>query len=259
MIPTTYKKMWAYLKAQSKAFDERLDKNIKKRAKESDERSEKRAKEFDEQLAKSRLEFDESIAKSRLELDESIAKSRIELDASLAKTRLEFQQLLAEQNKKSAKDNEDLKRRIAELTDSLGEFAEEMVKPQAIELFRERNIVLDEVYQRIEKKDDNEQKLYEVDILLVNTIYAVAIEVKNTLRQKNVENHLKQLEKIKQYPVSPVKGKTVLGAVAGVLIKPEVEQFAIKHGLFVIKQVGNKVRLINPPQFKPKEWIINQK
>ena len=34
MIPTTYKKIWAYLKAQSKAFDERLDKNINKRAKE---------------------------------------------------------------------------------------------------------------------------------------------------------------------------------------------------------------------------------
>ncbi len=172
-----------------------------------------------------------------------IAASRLESDKQSA----EFKQQMKELNKK-----------IGELTDTIGESAESQVRESVIMLFRSRGIILDEIFPRAIKEDADGIKLYEIDLLVVNTVYAVAVEVKNTLRQKDVENHLRQIEKIKQQPMSCVKGKMLLGAVAGMLMKHEVAEFAMKKGLFVIKPKGDSVKILNKLDFKFNQWRIEK-
>ncbi len=178
---------------------------------------------------------------------EAAERRHADFEASLQKSNADFNKQMKELNKK-----------MGELTDTIGEAAEAQVRENVIALFRERKIILDEIFPNAIKENFDGTILYEIDLLVVNTMYAVAVEVKNTLRQRDVENHLKQIEKIEQHPMSCVKGKILIGAVAGMLMKHEVAEFAMKKGLFVIKPKGDAVKILNKHDFKFQEWNIRK-
>lgn len=71
-----------------------------------------------------------------------------------------------------------------------------------------------------------------------------------------MDNHLERMQKITEIPPRDFKleGKILLGAVAAVTIHSEADKYAQKKGLYVLKQVGNLLDIINP--FHPKEWKL---
>ena len=144
---------------------------------------------------------------------------------------------------------------MGDITDTLGRFAEEQVRPKILELFRSRGIELEETHQRVRVEKDG-QFLLEIDLLLVNTIYSVIVEVKHTLRQKDVDEHIERMEKLQETPSRAIKGTTMFGAVAGMIISDEVENYAIKKGLYVIKPKGDHVEISNQKDFEPQGWPI---
>jgi hypothetical protein len=182
-------------------------------------------------------------------------------DKQIAKTSEE----VAETSRKIAKMSEELAetgrylkevgKRVDDVTDTLGRFAEEQVRPKILELFRARGIELEETYPRV-RVEKNGQYLLEIDLLLVNTIYSVAVEVKNTLRQKDIDDHLERMQKLQQTPSRTIKGTTMYGAVAGMIVTDEVANYAIKKGFYVIKPKGDTVEISNKADFKPKEWAV---
>lgn len=173
--------------------------------------------------------------------DEQLAKT----DAQLAKTSAEV-----------AKTDRQLKllaKQVADVTDTMGRFAEEQVRPRILDLFRAKGIELEEVYPRVSVKKDG-VSLVEIDLLLVNTIYSVVVEVKNTLRQRDIDDHIERLEKLQKAPSRTIKGTTMYGAIAGMIISEEVEKYAIKKGLYVIKPKGDNVEICNNDGFVPQTW-----
>jgi hypothetical protein len=150
-----------------------------------------------------------------------------------------------------------LNRKLGEMSNWLGEFAEYQILPAATRLFREQNLPLHEVYVRLRQEDEEGYGIYEVDILVANSNVAVALEVKNTLRQRDVEDHLERLEKMKRYPLKVIRDTDLYGAVAGMVVKKEVEDFATKKGLFVIKPSGDSAEISNAGVVKPKVWHTN--
>ncbi|MFI3217814.1 MAG: DUF3782 domain-containing protein [Methylococcales bacterium] len=66
---------------------------------------------------------------------------------------------------------------IGRLSNRLGEFVEEAVRPSAVRLFRERGIDVHEVQQNIIVKRDGEG--LEIDLLVINDKDAVVIECKS--------------------------------------------------------------------------------
>ncbi|NJL77191.1 MAG: DUF3782 domain-containing protein [Saprospiraceae bacterium] len=151
----------------------------------------------------------------------------------------------------------ELSRKIEKITDTLGRFAEEQVRPKILELFRLSNIELEATFQNVIIQK-NGKFWMEIDLLLANSIYSVVVDVKNTLRQGDVDYHIERLEKLQQTPNHVVRGTTMYGAVAGMILTPEVERYAIKKGLFVIKPKGDGVEISNTKDFKPKGWeVIN--
>lgn len=175
-----------------------------------------------------------------------------ETDRQLAKT----DKQLAETDRQLAKTDKQLRllaKQVADVTDTLGRFAEEQVRPRILDLFRAKGIALEETYPRV-RVEKNGQFLLEIDLLLVNTIYSVVVEVKNTLRQKDIDSHLQRLEKLEETPSRSIKGTTMYGAVAGMIITDEVEKYAMKKGLYVIKPKGDSVEISNPNTFIPKTW-----
>lgn len=182
--------------------------------------------------------------------DAQIAKT----DAQIAKTNAQF----SETKKELAETGryiKDLARRVADVTDTMGRYAEEQVRPKILELFKARGVELEETYPRVVIKKDG-QFLLEIDLLLVNTIYSVVVEVKNTLRHKDVDEHIERLEKLQLSSNRTIRGTTMYGAVAGMIVTDEVEQYAIKKGLYVIKSKGDNVMISNKKNFEPKGWEV---
>ncbi len=66
------------------------------------------------------------------------------------------------------------------------------------------------------------------------------------------------LEKIKE--IAPklfnLSGMSVYGAVAGMIIENKADKYAYQNGLFVLKQKGSIVEIVNDPKFQPKIWKV---
>ncbi len=132
-----------------------------------------------------------------------------------------------------------------------------MVEPNILELFRQRGIDLTSSTSKFNQKKDG-KLLYEIDMLLVNNVYVVAVEIKSPLNVADVNEHLERLEKIRQFPPSrlDLSGASLLGAVAGMIIDQNADEYAMKKGLYVLKQAGNMIEIVNDESFTPKEWKV---
>ena len=82
---------------------------------------------------------------------------------------------------------------IGRLSNRLGDFVEEAVRPSAVRLFRERGIDVHEVQQNITAKRDGEG--LEIDLLVINDKDVVVIECKSNLSLDDVNDHLNSLGK----------------------------------------------------------------
>ncbi len=140
---------------------------------------------------------------------------------------------------------------IGRLGNKLGDFVEEMVRPAAVRLFRERGIDVHEVHRNVEAQRDGDA--IEVDLLVVNNTDVVAIECKSTLSQDDVDYHLNRLAKLKKLLPS-YADKRVMGAVTAMIIPDNVAQYAYRQGLFVIAQTGDHLTIRNDVQFEPLVW-----
>ena len=140
---------------------------------------------------------------------------------------------------------------IGNLTNSWGEFVEGIVRPSVIKIFNERDINIERIANRETSHKGGETM--EIDIIGHNGDYVVAIEVKTKLLSYDVIDFSKRLKRFRYFFPEYAKKKLV-GAVAGITVDNSVEKLAEKKKLFIIKQKGETVEIINDPAFKPKLW-----
>jgi hypothetical protein len=138
----------------------------------------------------------------------------------------------------------------------MGELIETLFASHLGEKFDSYQYQLRRTYKRIPLYDDTNRLRGEIDLLLSNTTVCMAVEVKRWQDQmRQVDEHVKRMELIRQYPPAEAQGKTLLGAIAGGAVHPEVREYAEESGFFVLELAGEAVHLLEPPQgFKPKEW-----
>jgi hypothetical protein len=204
-----------------------------------------------------RNQIKEQSAEFNKNLEKSIEKSRKEFEEEIKRSRKEFDEEIKRSRELSEKENAKLSQQIGRLGGTWGRFVEEMIQPRIVEMFQEKGIAI-EMSARSVKAVKDSNIYYEIDILLVNTNVAVAIEVKSTLSIEDINEHIERLDKIKQ--VAPklfnLSGMIIYGAVAGIIIEREADKYAYKKGLFVIRQKGNIVEIANDSKFIPKEWKV---
>ena len=96
----------------------------------------------------------------------------------------------------------------------------------------------------------------QIDLLLKDGDVEILIEVKTTLRNDDIFDHIERLEKYRRWMDSKGEGKKrYIGALACAVVKDNVIQFAQKNGMYVIMQLGNTVEIVAQPEgFKAKEW-----
>jgi len=135
----------------------------------------------------------------------------------------------------------------------LGEFVQEMVRPAVVRLFRQRQLPVHQVTANLVSFDDNGQFRAEIDLLVINSDTAVAVECKSHLSQSDVDEHLDRLALFKEY-FPQYRGFTIMGAVAAMVLPQEVGRYAYRKGLFVLAQSGDAVEIRNDDSFKPQQW-----
>lgn len=137
---------------------------------------------------------------------------------------------------------------VNNLTTRWGRFVEEMVEPAVVQLFQERGIDVTQTMSRLKSKRTG--AAMEIDILAVNGSELVAVECKSRLSKDDVDDFLDRLQRFKlAFP--QFRDFQVYGAVAGIEIDQGIDSYAYRRGLFVIKQSGETVKIINDAQFRP--------
>ena len=194
------------------------------------------------QVQEKELDF-QKVWQMFVETREQFAETREQIEATDAK----LTRLFAETDARI----KETSRQIGALGNKWGQFVEGLVAPAALRMFTERGIPLDETAQRVTRSLNGENM--EVDVLAVNREYVVVIEVKSTLRQEDVRDHLRKLGEFKRF--FPRYGyRKVVGAVAGIVVDKSVGDFASNQGLFVIVQSGDIVEIANDEEFRPRIW-----
>jgi len=177
-----------------------------------------------------------------------------ETDRRFKETDKRIERLSQETDKKIGRMSlkvEEVSKTVAALTGKWGRFVEGLIAPGTISMFKERGIGVEKVYQRVKAHKDGRE--IEIDILAINKEYAILIEAKSSLGISDVDEHIERLKAFKVF-FPEYSDRKVVGAVAGITIEEEADRYAYRHGLFVIGQSGETVKILNDKKFRPKVW-----
>ena len=178
---------------------------------------------------------------------EQVWKMFQETDRMFQETDKKFQ----ETDKKFQATDKKLNKLERLFTSQWGKLVESLVEGDLIKLLNERGIQVESVIQR--RKGQKEGRNYEFDLIAVNSAEIVIVEVKTTLRTKDVSDFQKKLKKAKTF-MSEYNNMTVYGAVAFISSEGASDQMAENQGLFVIRATGSSSAIVNKEDFKPKAF-----
>jgi hypothetical protein len=222
----------------------------------SQEAWERRQEEWEQRHKK----FDADFIRSHEEWEQRQKK----LDADFVKSHEEWEQRQKEwerRHKEWEQRQKELDAKIATMSTnigglnrSIGELVETLIAARLWEKFPEYN--LQRAYRRLPVYNEKNELKSEIDILLVNTEWAMAVEVKREADTQDITHHIERMARVLKYPPAQLSPNVkLLGAMAGGLVTQGAREAAHKAGFYVLELAGESViRLPEPPDFKPKEW-----
>jgi len=86
----------------------------------------------------------------------------------------------------------------------------------------------------------------QIDGMLENGTQAMAVEVKFTLRQTDIDDHIIRMEKVRKFADENGDKRQFIGAIAAINIDESARNYALKKGLFVIEPRGEDVKVTKP-------------
>ncbi len=194
-------------------------------------------------------ETDRKLREMSQETDRKIRELSQETDRKIRELSQETDRKLREMSQETERKIDKVSQVVGKLGGRWGEFVESMVKPAVIRLFRQRGLDVHEVFHRVSSERDG--LAAEIDLLVTNDQYCIAVEVKSFLSNDDVREHQARLEKFKiLFP--RYKTAKLMGAVAGAVIPEDVARYAYRQGFFVLGQKGENMEILNDQGFKPK-------
>ena len=208
-------------------------------------------RESREQFRESREQFRETreqIAETTQQMRETDRRGQ-EIDRRLADT-VRIVQATDRQIKKTNK-------KVGELTGSMGKVIERMVAGRnIIKQFHDLGyIISSHSRNKTFGEDLPDGNQGEIDLFLENGEIAILIEVKTTLKAKNVGKLKDKLERFRREADSKGDKRRFIGAVAGAVVEGDAEEIAHENGMYVIVQSGKAVEILPTPEgFVARQW-----
>jgi hypothetical protein len=145
-------------------------------------------------------------------------------------------------------------RKIGALGSRLGEVIEHLMSPKLHKKFEALGYCFNHSSRNHELQDHAKNPLTEIDVLLENGDYALAVEVKTRLTVGDVKAHVERMGILRRVADEHGDRRTYLGAVAGAVIDRRVAAYALKQGFYVIHPSGETVDIEVPEGFVPRMW-----
>ena len=142
-----------------------------------------------------------------------------------------------------------------EFTTKWGKLLESLVEGDLVPILRRWGILVERTFER--GKHQRRGHHFEVDIVAANGEEVVVVEVKTTLRPKDVKRFLAKLQEFQEWAPEYRRHK-VYGAVAYLQVNSGAERMAERRGLFVIRATGSSASIVNAEGFRPRTFRLKQ-
>ncbi len=154
-----------------------------------------------------------------------------------------------------AKDQRKTEAALAEMAKELGgigntqgEIAEDLFRRNLVSLMQEKGSKLTSVSQRVKAISEREY-----DLIGVNGELVAIVEVKSKVSNKNLETFVHKQIPAFRNDFPQYKKHKIIGCVAGLIVRKEIEKKAASIGLFVLTQKGKDgAQIANTSSFKAK-------
>ncbi len=142
-----------------------------------------------------------------------------------------------------------LKKAEGLFTSQWGKLMESLVEGDLVPLLKERGIAVEGTLQRFEGRRNGQH--FEIDILALNGTEVVVVEVKTTLRPRDVTRFVEKLSRFAEW-FPAYREHRIYGAVAYLQSDSSVTRYAERQGLFVIRATGSSASIVNEADFEPR-------
>ena len=181
---------------------------------------------------------------------------------ALFKEIAEEQKREAEERKKTelfinkvSRDIDKLSKNVGGLNRSMGELIETLIASRLWEKFADYPYNLKRAYQRVPIFNEESRSITDIDILLADSEWVMAVEVKRKPDKEDIDHHIKRMDLIRKYPPAETVGKKLLGAIAGGAVDPDIQNYAHQAGFFILELRGEAVALVKPHgEYSPRIW-----
>lgn len=190
----------------------------------------------------------ELMAEDRSRMAE-LRESQRETDRQMKETDRRLKERMQETDRQMRETDRRLKKAEDLFTTQWGRLMESLVEGDLVPLLQERGIAVDECWREGSKRRGGEH--YEIDIVAANSADVVVVEVKTTLRPKDVTRFLEKMSRFGEW-FPRYRGQRTYGAVAYLQADGSVARQAEKRGLFVIRATGSSASIVNAPDFEPR-------
>jgi archaellum component FlaC len=201
----------------------------------------------DERFAKGEKEmagFRKSMAERDARADERLTRmeaSIARLEVIAEKTNARVDEVVAELRENTTKLDKAIVKldennhKVGKLTNKLGGLIEKAVLPDIVAKFKEKGFKFNDVSERVEILNEEENgNLTELDALLENGKYVIAVEAKTEMKIKDVNDHVKRLDALRGLP--RFKGKKIYGALATAIARKKPVNYALEQGFYVLQR-----------------------
>ncbi|MCR4737745.1 MAG: hypothetical protein K5846_06250 [Bacteroidales bacterium] len=132
-----------------------------------------------------------------------------------------------------------------QFTSTTGHITEGILAPSALRMFKKAGFAIDRCIANLKKSDHDNQSGIEVDLLLIDTTQAIAVEVKTDCRKKDVDRFLEKMPRFKKF-FPEYNDKEVFVATAALKYDKDAMQYAQEKGLLVISTADGDFFTLNP-------------
>jgi hypothetical protein len=242
----TFEQVWALFQETDKQFKE-TDRVLKEMSQETDRKIKERSQETDRVLKEMSQETDRVLKERSQETDRRFQ----ETDRVLKEMSQETDRRSQETDRKI----KEVSQIIGKLGNKIGELIEQAMSSGIVDKFNAFGYVFTRANRRVTFKNGSNKTIAEVDILLENGEFALAVEVKTDLKVEDVKEHIERMAVIRGYADARRDTRKFVGAVAGGIISEQTMHFALKSGFYVLEFSEDTVSIKTAPApWQPRLW-----
>jgi phosphopantetheine adenylyltransferase len=148
----------------------------------------------------------------------------------------------------------ELDRKLGRLSNRLGEMIEHLMTPDIHLAFNKLGYRFTSLSRNKQIENLDGSFFTEVDVLVENGDYVLAVEAKVKPNEQDIEDHRERMAKLRQYADAHNDKRKYIGAIAAPVFDENVHHKTVKAGFFVIEESEEAIKICNDSSFKPKEW-----